>query len=117
MKQSEQKKWKDSSLDFMSEKSSGEDPEEILVHHLPWRSCCEFTESLIFIGHSFSFIKALPKLINKLDDRAQADSMRTKKYIAKRKTRSAGTPSSIAPPINAAKWTIAQSWQQGLRWV
>ena len=53
---------------------------------------------------------ALQKLIDKLDERANIDKARSKKYVAKSKVRSQGIPSSGDLPLNAARWTIADAW-------
>ena len=106
--ENEKKLWKDIRVSYMSEESSGEEQDTLVVYHLNWRSNSNTCNPLV----KFKFCALeLCDLLSLLDERAETAKSSYIGHRPERKKRLDGTRSHIVP-VDAPKWTIQGEGKQ-----
>ena len=100
----------------MSEESSSDGGETIVLHQPQWRSNSRFCFLTVWLICSpIIIISALIAYLKELNTRVLAaqDSGVKNKHVPQRKQREIGPAKESAPPAAFPKWTVSTDWLKG----
>jgi len=119
----EDKRFRQLSLDYMSEESSPDESGSMRVHRPVWCSDSKYSVYPFHItdlhigskehGLISHYTPELNKFLQELEKRFEGVQQDTKKHVAERKRRIDATPLNSVPPPASARWTVDKEWLKG----